>query len=40
MFHNCPEKPEEEKQQQSDSKDLGRKFPRSKTVVQYEDAFR
>ena len=30
MFHNCPEKPEEEKQQQSDSKDLGSKLPRSK----------
>ena len=29
-FHNCPE--EEQQQQQSDPKDLGSKFPRSKKV--------
>ena len=29
IFHNCPEEQEEE-QQQSDPKDLGSKFPRSK----------
>ena len=30
IFHNCPEQQEE--QQQSDPKDLGSKFPRSKNV--------
>ena len=29
IFHNCPEQQQEE-QQQSDPKDLGSKFPRSK----------
>jgi hypothetical protein len=30
IFHNCPEQQQEE-QQQSDPKDLGSKFPRSKS---------
>ena len=31
IFHNCPE---QQQQQQSDPKDLGSKFPRSKTRMQ------
>ena len=31
IFHNCPEQQQEE-QQQSDPKDLGSKFPRSKKM--------
>ena len=30
IFHNCPEQQQQE--QQSDPKDLGSKFPRSKTI--------
>jgi hypothetical protein len=30
IFHNCPE--QEQQQQQSDPKDLGSKFPRSKNI--------
>jgi hypothetical protein len=32
IFHNCPE--QEQEQQQSDPKDLGSKFPRSKNNPQ------
>ena len=35
IFHNCPEEQqqqEQQQQQQSNPKDLGSKFPRSKTV--------
>ena len=31
IFHNCPEQQEQQQQQQSDPKDLGSKFPRSKS---------
>jgi hypothetical protein len=32
IFHNCPEQQQQEQQQQSDPKDLGSKFPRSKSM--------
>ena len=32
FFHNCPEQ-QQQQQQQSDPKDLGSKFPRSKTIT-------
>ena len=32
IFHNCPEE-QQEQQQQSDPKDLGSKFPRSKKIL-------
>jgi hypothetical protein len=34
IFHNCPEQEQEQQQQQqSDPKDLGSKFPRSKSKL-------
>ena len=36
IFHNCPEQEQQEQQQQCNPKDLGSKFPRSKS---FERAF-
>ena len=32
IFHNCPEQQEQQEQEQSVPKDLGSKFPRSKSM--------
>ena len=38
IFHNCPEQQEQQQQQQqSNPKDLGSKFPRSKSSSTYFD---